>query len=121
VLGYKPEMTTPDGGTFYRSGATWFEVYPSQFAGTNQATAAAWQVTGFDSLIADLKAAGLRFEDSSGAAFGHLHVLAAALLPKSDRLLGERLEGLGGVGVHDGDVFGVRISQPFSKGFPYLW
>ncbi len=62
-LGFQPEMVTPDGSTFYRSGSVGFEVYPSGFAGTNEATAAGWQVTDFDAVITELRANGVKFED----------------------------------------------------------
>lgn len=63
VLGYKPVMTIPDGSTFYRSGNTGFEVYPSAFAGTNLATAAGWQVSDFDSVVGELRERGVKLED----------------------------------------------------------
>ena len=63
VLGFKPQMTAPDGTFFYKSGGSRFQVYPSAFAGTNRATAAGWQVSDFDGVAAELKAKGVKFED----------------------------------------------------------
>jgi len=38
-------------------------VYPSQFAGTNQATAAAWQVDDLAAVVAALRERGVVFEE----------------------------------------------------------
>ena len=54
------EMT---GAILYKSGSAVVLVYPSEYAGTNQATAAAWAVGGdFDAIVDDLKAKGVSFE-----------------------------------------------------------
>jgi catechol 2,3-dioxygenase-like lactoylglutathione lyase family enzyme len=45
-----------------RSGKTTINVYRSQFAGTNKATALAWTVRDLDALVRDLKAKGVAFE-----------------------------------------------------------
>ena len=52
------------GEVLYTCGASAFLVYPSQFAGTNQATAMALQVDdgGFDGEIAKLRDAGVTFD-----------------------------------------------------------
>ena len=53
-----------DGDTArYRSGDSWFLLYKSDFAGTNQATAAALEVEDFDASISELKARGVAFQD----------------------------------------------------------
>jgi len=47
----------------YRSGNTRINVYRSQFAGTNQATAVTWSVDGdIERLVDALKSRGVRFE-----------------------------------------------------------
>jgi len=51
------------GTIVYRSGNSVVLVYPSEYAGTNQATAAAWAVgDDFDAIVQDLKAKGTTFE-----------------------------------------------------------
>ena len=62
-LGLKPVNDTEDGGGTYETGGTRFLLYPSQFAGTNQATAAGFQVTDFDATIAELRSNGVTFEE----------------------------------------------------------
>ena len=44
-------------------GGSWFMVYSSQFAGTNQATAAGWQVPDVAKVVADLQSRGVVFEE----------------------------------------------------------
>jgi len=52
-----PEVST------YKSGSSTIMVYKSQYAGTNKATAATWNVGNeFDSIVRDLKNAGVKFE-----------------------------------------------------------
>ena len=46
----------------YKSGNSVILVYQSQYAGTNQATAATWAVDDVDAVVRDLKAKGLTFE-----------------------------------------------------------
>jgi catechol 2,3-dioxygenase-like lactoylglutathione lyase family enzyme len=51
------------GGILYRSGSSTVLVYPSQYAGTNQATAASWAVgDDLDAIVDDLRAKGVTFE-----------------------------------------------------------
>ena len=51
------------GGVLYRSGSSVVLVYPSEFAGTNKATAASWAVgDDFDSIVDDLREKGVTFE-----------------------------------------------------------
>lgn len=59
----KGDMDDP-GGTMYKAGAgTMLFVYTSQFAGTNQATAATWGVgDDLEKIVEDLKAKGVMFE-----------------------------------------------------------
>jgi catechol 2,3-dioxygenase-like lactoylglutathione lyase family enzyme len=67
-----PEFST------YKSGGSTIMVYRSQYAGTNRATAATWSVGNeFDSIVQDLKKAGVKFEhyDMPGAhRDGDVHV-----------------------------------------------
>jgi len=51
------------GGILYKSGNSVVLVYPSEFAGTNKATAASWAVgEDFDAVVQDLTAKGTTFE-----------------------------------------------------------
>lgn len=55
----------PQGGpgvANFRSGSSTLVVYESKFAGTNQATAATWQVDDAEAVVKDLAAKGVRFE-----------------------------------------------------------
>jgi catechol 2,3-dioxygenase-like lactoylglutathione lyase family enzyme len=62
TLGLEVIQETP-GAIFYRSGNSAVLVYPSEFAGTNKATGAAWAVGDeFDSIIETLKGKGVTFE-----------------------------------------------------------
>lgn len=62
----------------YRSGNSTVNVYRSEFAGTNKATAVTWAVgDALDDMVAKLKARGVRFEryDMPGATMdGDIHV-----------------------------------------------
>lgn len=51
------------GALFYMNGENGFMVYESQFAGTNQATAAGFAVKDFDGALAELRFKGVVFED----------------------------------------------------------
>ena len=62
-LGFKMVDQMEDGRAYYQSADSFFFVYPSQFAGTNKATAAGWLVDDVDAIVADLKANGVTFED----------------------------------------------------------
>ena len=67
-----PEVST------YKSGSSTIMVYKSQYAGTNKATAATWNVGNeFDSIVRDLKNAGVKFEhyDMPGSRLdGDIHI-----------------------------------------------
>ena len=63
VLGLTPDPATEEGVMSYRSGNSAILVYTSQFAGTNKATAATWNITGdLEAVVRDLKAKGVAFE-----------------------------------------------------------
>ena len=63
VLGLEPVETDNEGVT-YPAGAGRFLVYPSAYAGTNKATAVAFQIPGeeFDQEILQLRAAGITLD-----------------------------------------------------------
>lgn len=66
------------GGVVYGSGSSKVFVYPSEFAGTNQANAASWDVEDVDSMVAGLKSKGVTFEhyDMPGITLqGDVHVM----------------------------------------------
>ncbi len=51
------------GAIVYKSGNAAVLVYPSEYAGTNRATAATWAVgEDFDAIVQDLKSKGVTFE-----------------------------------------------------------
>jgi len=63
VLGLTPEPAGEEGVCTFRSGATTILVYTSQFAGTNRATAATWNVANdLEGVIRALKSKGVTFE-----------------------------------------------------------
>jgi predicted enzyme related to lactoylglutathione lyase len=62
-LGLTPTDTSETGTLWYVLGDTGFMLYESQFAGSNQATAAALAVKDFDAAVDQLKGRGVAFED----------------------------------------------------------
>jgi predicted enzyme related to lactoylglutathione lyase len=63
MLGIEPIEISPEGSFWYELDGTRFMVYQSQFAGTNQATAAALSVDDLEATVAELRARGAVFED----------------------------------------------------------
>jgi catechol 2,3-dioxygenase-like lactoylglutathione lyase family enzyme len=62
TLGLAPLQEVP-GAMLYKSGGSTVLVYPSEYAGTNRATAASWAVgDDFDAIVQDLKTKGVTFE-----------------------------------------------------------
>jgi catechol 2,3-dioxygenase-like lactoylglutathione lyase family enzyme len=61
TLGLEKGMESP-GGVFYKSGKSGVFVYPTQYAGTNQATYASWLVEDVGGAVESLKAKGVSFE-----------------------------------------------------------
>jgi catechol 2,3-dioxygenase-like lactoylglutathione lyase family enzyme len=62
-LGFKIANEAQESGTrTYQSGHSKLLIYTSQFAGTNQATAATWMVDDVEKLARELAAKGVRFE-----------------------------------------------------------
>lgn len=63
TLGLKEDTTKSDpGGVFFNSGNSGVFVYPSEFAGTNKATAAAWDTDNIEEVVKGLKGKGVTFE-----------------------------------------------------------
>jgi len=62
-LGMKPIEESPMGEALYETGGSRFMLYPSAFAGTNQATAAGFMVDDFDATVAELRSNGVVFEE----------------------------------------------------------
>lgn len=65
TLGLKRKEGSSDenGISFDCGDGTGFFLYLSAFAGTNQATAAAWEVSDLDSVVGELRAQGVEFQD----------------------------------------------------------
>lgn len=61
VLGLE-ELDEQPGGVTYGSGDGRLFVYESEYAGTNKATAASWQITDIEPVVRDLKERGIDFE-----------------------------------------------------------
>lgn len=78
TLGFEPIDREGDEVVVYRSGNTRFNVYRSQYAGTNKATAVTWAVgEAIDDLVRELKSKGVAFEhyDMPGLTLdGDIHV-----------------------------------------------
>lgn len=68
-LGLKP-VVDDELGLEYETGGHRFGVYASQFAGTNQATAAAFRVDDVDAAVTQLRDRGVEFEDVDYGAMG---------------------------------------------------
>ena len=62
TLGLKKVGGEADTALVYRSGGTTLCVYRSEFAGTNEGTAAVWEVDDVDGTVKELKAKGVQFE-----------------------------------------------------------
>jgi catechol 2,3-dioxygenase-like lactoylglutathione lyase family enzyme len=62
TLGLERVSAEPGVAVVYRSGGSTLCVYRSQFAGTNQGTAALWEVDDVEGTAKELRARGVRFE-----------------------------------------------------------
>ena len=62
VLGLEKIDEGGEGVVTYRSGASTINVYRSEFAGTNKATAVTWDVDNIEDVIRELKSKGVAFE-----------------------------------------------------------
>lgn len=77
TLGLQKLSENP-GGVMYSSGSSKVFVYPSEYAGTNQANAASWEVDDAEAKVAELKQKGVQFEhyDMPGVTLeGDIHVM----------------------------------------------
>lgn len=63
VFGLDPTETDEFGGMTYHAGGAEFLVFPSEFAGTNKATAASVTAVDFDGAVALLRSRGVAFAD----------------------------------------------------------
>jgi catechol-2,3-dioxygenase len=63
VLGFVPEGPATPGVVIYRAKDSVLSVYQSEFAGTNKATAAGFRVADLASIVQELKARGVTFEE----------------------------------------------------------
>lgn len=82
VLGLHDAVMASDYAVVYKSGDSMVQVYASQFAGTNQATAATWEVDDIQAVVADVKSKGASFEhyDMPGITHdGDVHVMEGEL------------------------------------------
>jgi catechol 2,3-dioxygenase-like lactoylglutathione lyase family enzyme len=78
TLGLKLDQPENPEVAVYKSGGSKIIVYKSQYAGTNEATAATWTVGDTVAEVRDLKAKGVRFEryDMPGMVHeGDVHVM----------------------------------------------
>jgi catechol 2,3-dioxygenase-like lactoylglutathione lyase family enzyme len=62
TLGLKRVGGMPGVATTYKSGDTTLNVYKSEYAGTNQGTAAVWEVDDVEKTAKELKDKGVKFE-----------------------------------------------------------
>jgi catechol 2,3-dioxygenase-like lactoylglutathione lyase family enzyme/ketosteroid isomerase-like protein len=62
IVGLTPVHREGEEVVVYKSGSSTVNVYRSEFAGTNQATAVTWEVSDIDSVVQDLKSKGVKFE-----------------------------------------------------------
>lgn len=63
VLQLEPDATSEDGSYWYDVGGQRFMLYESQFAGTNQATAAGLEVEDVEAAVAEFRSRGAAIED----------------------------------------------------------
>jgi catechol 2,3-dioxygenase-like lactoylglutathione lyase family enzyme len=81
-LGFRAEDEWGDEGVTLKSGDTLFNVYRSEFAGTNKATALNFDVEDIESEVQELKEKGIFFE----------HYDLEGLTPKGDIYEGEGMK-----------------------------
>ena len=77
TLGLSPSHTEGDEVITYKSGGSQLNVYRSEYAGTNKATAVTWAVDDVDGVVRELRAKGVKFEhyDMPGLELkGDIHV-----------------------------------------------
>jgi catechol 2,3-dioxygenase-like lactoylglutathione lyase family enzyme len=61
-LGLEPDIVEEPGALAYKSAGSSLLVYESRYAGTNQATAATWEVGDIEQEVKRLKDKGIKFE-----------------------------------------------------------
>lgn len=61
TLGFEPTVEREGQGSFYQIGDTGFMLYPSEYAGSNKATAAGIVVDDFDETVQELRNRGVEF------------------------------------------------------------
>jgi catechol 2,3-dioxygenase-like lactoylglutathione lyase family enzyme len=78
TLGLSFQSESP-GGVAYKSGNGGVFVYPSQYAGTNQATYGSWTVNDIEAVVSDLEGKGVKFEQYDNmpgtVREGNIHVM----------------------------------------------
>ena len=77
TLGLKPVDSQDQEVIVFRSGKSMINVYRSQYAGTNKATALTWKVDDVEGVVRELKGKGVKFEhyDMPGVTLdGDIHV-----------------------------------------------
>jgi len=62
-LGFEVGESGDDGSARIQVGETWIMLYPSEFAGTNQATAVGIGVDEVGAAVSDLRGRGVQFEE----------------------------------------------------------
>lgn len=66
TLGLRPTPDQEPGTLAYQSAKARIFVYPSQYAGTNQATAVTWLVDDVEAIVQELRGKGVTFEHYEG-------------------------------------------------------
>jgi catechol 2,3-dioxygenase-like lactoylglutathione lyase family enzyme/transposase-like protein len=83
VLGLEPVDTDPMGNLWYEAGGSSFLLYPSEFAGTNKATAVTLKPEDFDAAIGYLRGKGVAFQEFD---YGEMATVDGVLTaPNGDR------------------------------------
>ena len=102
VLGFEVGDLETDGSARVQIGESWIMVYPSEFAGTNQATAAGIGVDDVPAAVENLRGRGVQFEDYD---FGEIKTVNGVItMPDGTR--GAWFKDTEGniVGLFDGDM-----------------
>lgn len=101
VLHLEPADITDSGDVWYETGGTRLMLYPSQFAGTNQATAVTLRVDNVERTVAELKGRGATFEDYDfGEAFRTVDGIATSAAGKKMAWLKDPEGNLISIGSH---------------------
>jgi catechol 2,3-dioxygenase-like lactoylglutathione lyase family enzyme len=101
VLQLEPSEITESGDVWYEIGGTRLMLYPSQFAGTNQATAVNIRVDDVEVSVAELKARGAVFESYDfGDAFRTIDGIATSAAGEKMAWLKDSEGNLVSIGAH---------------------